>query len=280
MKTYLECIPCFISQALRAGREACKDERLIKELLDSVCCKIKDFSLESSSPEMAYFIYQEIKRITGVADPFASQKKESIREALAMSPKLHEILESSDDKLLTAIRIAIAGNVIDLGVNADFDIARDLRIILKQEFALNDYVRFKEALSRTNKVLYLGDNAGESVFDKILIEQLGKPTIYAVRDDAIINDVTMQDAIDSGIESIAEIISSGCPAPSTIINMCSEEFLELFNSVDLIISKGQGNYEGLSETKRPVFFMLKAKCNVIARDLGVQLGDIVLKAAV
>ena len=108
---------------------------------------------------------------------------------------------------------------------------------------------------------------------------MAKPVSYAVRGRAIINDVTKGDAIDSGLDEVAEIISSGSPAPATILDLCNEDFLKRFKQADMIISKGQGNYEGLSDTDRPVFFLLKAKCPVIASDIGVHEDDIVLLAA-
>jgi len=154
----------------------------------------------------------------------------------------------------------------------------DVKRILKQDFAIFDYNKFKEQLKKANNILYIADNAGESVFDKILIEELNKTITYAVREIPVINDVIIQDAIDSGIDEVAKIVSSGVKAPGTIMNQCNNEFLELFNNADMIISKGQGNYEGLSNIKRSVFFLLKAKCHVIAKDIGVNEDDIILKA--
>jgi uncharacterized protein with ATP-grasp and redox domains len=109
---------------------------------------------------------------------------------------------------------------------------------------------------------------------------MGKPVTYAVRGRAVINDVTMEDALDSGLDEAASLVSSGSPAPAAVLRLCNTGFLELFNRADMIISKGQGNYEALSVTRRPVFFLLKAKCPVIARDLGVDENDIVLKYSV
>jgi len=277
MKTHLDCIPCFISQALRAGKEISNDEIFLKSILDRICGMVKDFSLDKSTPEIADLIYSEIKIITKNMDPFSKKKKQNIEEALRFEPELKQIVENSDDKLLTAIRIAIAGNVIDLGANVNFDLRRDVNQILKQDFAIFHYEEFKEYLNQTEKILYIGDNAGESVFDKILIEQLGRPVIYAVRDEAVINDVTFDDAIASGLEKFSKIISSGCSAPSTLLERCSDEFLNEYHTSKLIISKGQGNYEGLSDTKDKVFFLLKAKCPVIADYLNVNINDIVLK---
>ena len=277
MKTYLDCLPCFMGQALRAGRIATKDEKKIKALLDDVGCMIKNIPLENTPPETGDLIYQKVRKITGVDDPYIKIKESNISEALALYPKLKQVVKNSGDQLLTAIRIAIAGNVIDLGVGKEFNIIEDVDKVLNQEFAIFDFEEFVYQLKNAKSILYLGDNAGESVFDKILIEELKKPVTYVVRDIPVINDVTIEDAISSGLDDVAEIISSGSSAPGTILNLCNDAFSERFSNADMVISKGQGNYEGISNVDRPVFFLLKAKCAVIARDLEVKENDIVLK---
>ncbi len=277
MKTYLDCLPCFMDQALRAGRMATKDETKIKALLDDVGCMIKDIPLDNTPPGTGDLIYQKVREITGVEDPYKKVKESNINEALALYSNLKQVVKNSNNKLLTAIRIAIAGNVIDLGVGKEFNILEDVYKVLDQEFAIFDFEEFVYQLKNAKSILYLGDNAGESVFDKILIEELGKPVTYVVRDIPVINDVTVEDAINSGLDDVAEIISSGSSAPGTILSLCNDAFLNKFNNADMIISKGQGNYEGISNVDRPVFFLLKAKCEVIAGDLGVKENDIVLK---
>ncbi len=278
MKTYLECIPCFMQQAYRTARIATSDEKKIKEVLNVVGAMIKSIPMENTPPETGNIIYQKIREITEVHDPYKEIKKANINEALSLYPELKLLINKSKDRLLTAIRIAIAGNVIDLGVNKNFNIVDDLKTILKQDFAIFDYEAFKNQLNNAKSILYLGDNAGESVFDKILIEELGKPVTYAVRDIPVINDCVIEDAVASGLDKVAELISSGSTAPATILDLCNDQFLERFKNADLIISKGQGNYEGLSQVNRSVFFMLKAKCPIIANDLNVKENDIVLKS--
>jgi uncharacterized protein with ATP-grasp and redox domains len=187
-------------------------------------------------------------------------------------------VEKSTDRLLTAIRIAIAGNVIDFGPNRAFDLKDEVDEILEKDFAVCDYRGFIDCLDETREILYIGDNAGECVFDKILIEEMKRPTLYAVRNTPVINDATYDDAIQAGIDKVATIFSSGTDAPGTILKTCSSEFLNVYKNSKFIISKGQGNYEALSNEKRSIFFLLKAKCHVIADDIGVDEGDIILKA--
>ena len=277
MKTFLDCFPCIMNQALRAGRIATNDEHKIKQLLDEIGASFKDLPLENTPVESGAIIYSKIHEITGVEDPYKKIKQESIRDALSLYPRLKEIVKKADNKLLMAIRMAIAGNIIDFGVNKKFNLVEDVMKITRQEFAINDFIPFEKHLREADSILYIGDNAGESVFDKILIEELGKPVTYVVREIPVINDVTIEDALNSGLGDVAEIISSGTTAPGTILNLCNDSFIERFNQADMVISKGQGNYEGLSEVNRSVFFLLKAKCPIIARDLGVEEDDIILK---
>ncbi|HHJ10111.1 MAG TPA: DUF89 family protein [Bacteroidetes bacterium] len=277
MKNYLDCIPCFMSQALRAGKTAGLEDKQIKKLLDEVGMMISDIPMESSPPETGAVIYQKIREITGIDDPFLSIKQKNTREALDMYPELRQLVRRSDDPLLMAIRLAIAGNVIDFGVNKAFNLQKDIEQILSQDFAIFDYDSFRESLRKTEKVYYLGDNAGESVFDRILIEELHKPVVFVVREIPVINDVTRADAIMAGLDKVAEIVSSGSTAPGNVPALCDPSFMETLYQADMIISKGQGNYEGLSDEPIPVFFLLKVKCHVIARDLGVTENSIVLK---
>lgn len=277
MKTYLDCIPCMVEQALYAGRITTNDETKIKQLLDAVGDKIKDIPLENTPPETATFIYQKIKEILGIDDPYKKIKEQNIQQVIELYPYLKALVNKSDDPLLTAIRLAIAGNVIDYGANRHFHIENEIEEALDKDFAVLDYEKFVANLKKARSILYLGDNAGESVFDKLLIETMGKPVTYVVREEPIINDVTMTDAVNSGIGEVAEIISSGAHTPATILKFCNDRFITMFNEADLIISKGQGNFEGLSDVDRPVFFLLKAKCQLIARELDVEKNAIVMK---
>ena len=239
MKTYLDCFPCFLDQALRAGRIVIKDEKEIKRLLDEVGAMLSTIPLESTPPESGRLIYQKVSEITGIADPYKDIKRDSTKEALALYPYLKDQIKKADDNLLIAIRIAIAGNVIDFGANQDFHIEKDIDEILRKDFAIFDYDKFKEHLNNTDEILYIGDNAGECVFDRVLIEEIKKPVTYVVRDAPIINDAIVEDAIHAGIDKVATIISSGTDAPGTILETCNAEFREVYHNSELIISKGQ-----------------------------------------
>jgi len=277
MKTYLDCFPCFLEQALRAARIATDDEKNIKKVLDEVGMMLVNIPLESTPPESGRLVYRKINEITGNLDPYREIKRESTKKALSLYLSLKNEVEESNDRLLTAIRIAIAGNVIDFGANWDFNLEHDVEEILDKDFALCDYDSFKDMLAEAHEVLYIGDNAGECVFDRVLIEEMKKPVTYVVRDIPIINDATYEDAVEAGIDKVATIMSSGTDGPGTILGRCSSGFKKVYNNSKFIISKGQGNYEVLSNERRPIFFLLKAKCHVIADDIGINKGDIVLK---
>ena len=277
MKTYLECFPCFINQALRAAEIATTDKGKIRRVVDEAGKMLQDISFEKPPPETGRLIYQKVHEITGNPDPYREIKAQSTKRALSLYPRMKSLVDGSKDRLLTAIRIAIAGNIIDFGTNRTFDMEEEIENVLVREFAVCDYEPFLHALSSSEKILYLGDNAGECVFDRILIETLNRPVTYAVRGAPIINDATLKDARDAGIHRVAALISSGTDAPGTVLETCDEAFIRIYQNADLIISKGQGNFEALSGQKKPIFFLLKIKCGVIARHIGLEEGDIVLK---
>lgn len=277
MQTYLDCFPCFLQQALRAARQATDDPVTIKQVLDEVGRMLGSIPMQSPPPQTGAWIYQKVSRITGNPDPYRELKQTSIARALALYPELKQRVADSRDPLLTAIRVAIAGNVIDFGVNRVFDLEADVADVLEKDFAVCDDLEFRAALDRAEDVLYLGDNAGETVFDRVLIETIGKKVTYVVRGAPIINDATYEDAVQSGLDRVATIVSSGSTAPGTLLEQCSDDFRDRFQQAGFIISKGQGNYEGLSGRNEPVFFLLKAKCPVISRDIGVKQEAILLK---
>ena len=253
------------------------DEKRQRMMLDSTMALLRDVPLESTPPEIGNQVHRIVRQLTGNGDPYAAVKAESTREALRLYPRLRALAAEDGDRLERAVRIAIAGNVIDFGPGTDFDIEETLGSILYQPFAINDMAAFRRVLSGARSVLYLGDNAGETVFDRVLIGALGVPVTYAVKGGPIINDATVEDSLAAGLDEVAEVISTGSDAPGTILSGCSAEFRALYERADLIVAKGQANYETLSSGEEQLFFLLKVKCPVIARDVGVPVGSIVLK---
>ena len=281
MRTYFDCIPCLVRQTLDSLRLITEDEqiheRVMRQALDLLC----KMDLSQSPPAMAQRIHRLIRKLTGVKDPYLQIKNRFNKLALQMYPDLRKQVETSTDPFETAIRLAIAGNIIDFGVNSDLAesqvekaIAQSLTTSLDLE-ALNE---FRGALVQAKDILYIGDNAGEIVFDRLLIEQLPCENItFVVKADPVINDATVEDAEIVGLTDIVSVIDNGSDAPGTILENCSKQFCRRFNEADLVIAKGQGNYETLSDMDKNIFFILKAKCPVIARDLGCEVGEMILR---
>lgn len=280
MKTYLECVPCFFQQALWIAQKLKLDQPEREEIIRQVSKLFSDrISFSQPPPYIAKHVYGIIREISKTEDPFKEEKELSTQMALRFYGHLKEKIQKAGDPLLEAIRIAILGNIIDFGALRNFDLDEEVKRVEEKSFAVFDYEEFKERLSKVKWILYLGDNAGECVFDKLLIEVLGKKVYYAVRSRPIINDATYKEAKEAGIDEVAQIIDSGSELPGIYLEEVNPDFLSLFEKAQLIISKGQGNYETLSEVKRPIFFMLQIKCPVVAKSFKANVGDFVLSFA-
>jgi len=285
MKTYFECFPCFFRQALEIGRLLKLDTAQQKAFIDEVAALIPRFSLDSTPPQMARQIYRVITQKYGAMDPYREIKIKSNRLAMEIYPDMEAKMARASDRLLMAVEIAIAGNIIDYGVKNSLDIEREIEKLISQDFSaadrrVFDYDHFRQDVEAAQRILYIGDNAGEIVFDKILVADLlrrGKQVTFGVRGQPIINDAVMEDARFCGMTDMVPVISSGLDAPGTILELCSSEFQEIFKAADVIVSKGQGNFETLSDEKYDIYFLFKAKCPVVADKVGAHLGDIVLK---
>lgn len=214
-------------------------------------------------------------KMIGEGDPFASEKKENNEIALELYQKIKPQVMHSDDPFTMALRLAIAGNVMDYGAHSNFDIHATIKKALEVKLAIDYLEQLRTRIAEAKHILYLGDNAGEIVFDRLFIETIMHNHVtFAVRGKAILNDVTMEDALLVGIDKVADVISNGAGNPSTVLPNCSQEFLKVFYEADLIISKGQGNLEGLIDLHDPrIFFLLMAKCDVIGERLGVEKGS-------
>ncbi len=279
MKTYLDCYPCFLRQALEAARQSGADAKQQRVVLNRVLHALKGVGPSSTPPEIGDLIHRIVREESGDADPYQEAKEAATRHALALYLRLKTLVAEADDPLERAVRLAVAGNIIDLAPAGEYDLWGTVERVLDQPFAIEDSSGFKEALASAEAVLYLGDNAGETVFDRVLIETLDLPVTYAVKGGPILNDATMEDAIAAGLDEVAEVVSTGSDSPGTILHRCSDDFRRRYDEAQVIIAKGQANYETLSSEGERIFFLLQAKCSVIAQDVGVPTGSIVLKQA-
>ena len=280
METYFDCIPCFIRQTLDAVRMVTDDKRGQEKVLRDVLSVASNMDLSQSPPVIGQYIHRKIREFSGVADPYRKIKDRFNHLAKELYPQLKALVEDSSEPLETAVRLAIAGNIIDCGVNGNL---KDIAIAQGIDHALTEPLEgplagFSAAIHQADEILYLADNAGEIFFDRLLIEQmpLEKVTVV-VKGLAVLNDATARDAEAAGLTSLVEVIDNGSDAPGTILEDCSEAFRERFERADMIVAKGQGNYETLSGVEKDIFFVLKAKCPVIANHLGCAAGSLVLR---
>ncbi|OQY08177.1 MAG: hypothetical protein B6I22_01550 [Desulfobacteraceae bacterium 4572_123] len=280
MKTYYECIPCLLRQTVDAVRFASDDPKIHEAVLREVLKLAADMDLRQTPPMMARNIHRTIRRYSGNDDPYLQVKQDFNRMALNLYPDLKKRVTQSPDPVSTAVRLAIAGNMIDFGARRDMDqdfVLAGIQNALTCDL-VGDIQAFKNAVNRADRILYLGDNTGEIVFDRLLIETLpSDKIIFAVRGYPVLNDATIEDTKEVGLFNIVKVIDNGSDAPGTILEDCSPEFAEHFNAADFVIAKGQGNYETLSDADKRIFFLLQAKCPVIAADIGCEVGRLIVK---
>jgi damage-control phosphatase, subfamily I len=276
MKTYYECIPCFLKQTVRALNAV--DPLYHEGILREVLHMLGDIDFSLSPPEMVGKVFEIIEFYSGKKDYYAEAKKKSNKYIMDMYDELSGIISNSNDPFDTAMRLAIAGNIIDFGAKHDFSdklIHAEIEKVLASS-EINTKL-LKDEVKKAENILYIGDNAGEIVFDKLFLKQLPIEKItYAVRGEAVLNDVLMEDAETVGLTNMLPVISNGSAYPGTVLKCCSPEFRKIFNNADLIISKGQGNYETMSGLDHNIIFLLMIKCPVIGRDLGQKTGSFIV----
>lgn len=284
MRTNLECIPCFLKQSLEAARMTTDDEEIQTEVLREVMKHLQNVSFTKTPPELSREVHHIIRKITKSNDPYRNVKNQSNEKARKLYPKLKKLVNEADNPLLKAIQLSIVGNVIDFGTFKRFNVNKIINNGIKNKFVDEASSRFKEVLEKSKTVLYLADNTGETFFDKLLIEELlkkRKKIIYVVKANPIINDALIEDAKFAGIDKIASIIEGDLgqqkSTPGIILKYSPNKFLNIFNSADIVISKGQGNYESLSNSNREIFFLLMIKCPLVANDIGSSEGNLIFK---
>ncbi|MBU4193797.1 MAG: ARMT1-like domain-containing protein [Actinomycetia bacterium] len=269
MELFPECFACAMRQALAAARLVSDDESFHYQCLIEAAKILTRVERDMAPPQMGEHIYGMVRGLSGNPDPFREQKKEQNRVVEALLPWLRETVAAAEDPMLMAIRLAIAGNIVDPGAQESFDLERSVTEAVTGEASLEAYPEFVESLDRAKTVLYIADNCGEIVFDRVLVETMlsmrDVDITLAVRGAPIINDVTEEDALQVGMQDLCSIVSSGSKMPGTFLPRTSERFRGLFYSADLVISKGQGNWETLEDCDREVFFLFQVKCPVVAR---------------
>ena len=280
MRMYNDCLPCIARGGLDAARLATDDEYLQLKIVKQVLKELCTFDLNSPPPLMARFIQKTVKEFTNVSDPYYRIKKKYNDFALELFPEMEKKVKSSSFE--TAVRLSIAGNIIDFGTHNTVGRQKILDTIHESlRIDIKGHVKpFQEACKKAKKILWIADNAGEIVFDKLLLGKMDRDKIiYVVRGGATQNDATMEDARYTGITKIVEVIDTGAAIPGVILEYCSDDFRRQYEQADVIISKGQGNFETLYHCDSRIFFLFKAKCQVVADYAGCRLNDFVIQTA-
>jgi uncharacterized protein with ATP-grasp and redox domains len=274
MKAFLDCVACTLGQGLRTVRSVTGDPEVHRRVMRAMLAELAQSDLSLTPVELGDVAQRIVARETGVADPYREARQRANTEALRLYPRLKGIVRSSEEPLRTAAKIAIVGNIIDLGAYGDdYDVEGTLERLLQEPFARDDFAKFREAMNRARNVLYLADNAGEVVFDRVLLEEMpDRRLTVTVKSEPFINDAMLPDAEQVGLTEIARVIEVPIYPGRT------DEFAAAWEEADVIISKGHANFESYDEAEGPLFFLLLAKCDFVARSAGVQKGEMVLLA--
>jgi uncharacterized protein with ATP-grasp and redox domains len=282
MNTKFDCALCSINGVLNLFKKGLIEEKYQEEILKSVMkyYSTVDYSLPSTTINRG--VKNIICEISGLTDPFKPLKEKVNLKALEYYKKYEKKVKEDKNSWQKAMRLAIAGNIIDFGPTHNFDIEKKIEEVMQAEFPIDDSEKLFDRIKHAKSILYIGDNTGEIVFDKLFLEVIKHPNItFVVRNKPILNDSTMEDAKWAGIDKLAkQVITTGDDAPGVLLDSVSEEFLAHYNSADLIISKGQGNFEGLGHvTDKNMFFLFTVKCKLISAMLNIPIGKSIVKCA-
>jgi uncharacterized protein with ATP-grasp and redox domains len=278
MNLELDCIPCIVNSFIKLLKLEELPHRIQEETMRKFLRLIAEADYQKSPPILGREMHRMIREQLNNDDPYEDIKKKNNKMMLDMYTEFEEMIERSSNPFDTAMRLAIAGNVIDFGPQNQFDIMDSIERIAHSPLAIDDSKFLKEDLNKASSLLYIGDNCGEIILDKLFLETINFPnTYFAVRSGPVINDATIEDAVMVGIDKIAKVISTGDDAPGVTLDSCSDEFKEIFQKSDVIISKGQGNLEGLIDVDQNIYFLLVTKCDLVGNLVSTAKGDFVVK---
>lgn len=278
MNLELDCIPCIVNSFIRLIKLEKLPHRVQEETLRKLLRLVAEADYEKSPPVLGKEMHKMIRNQLNRTDPYEDLKKKNNKMMLDMYTEFEEMIERSSNPFNMAMRLAIAGNVIDFGPQEQLDIFETIHKVVHSTLAIDDSKFLEKDLKKANSLLYIGDNCGEIVLDKLFLETINFPnTYFAVRSGPVINDATIEDAKMVGIDKIAKVISTGDDAPGVVLDLCSDEFKKIFQKSDLIISKGQGNLEGLIDVNQNIYFLLVTKCDLVGNLISTAKGDFVVK---
>lgn len=275
MKIRPDCLSCLFDQSLRVTKLLKLDDATSKKVFDRTAQVLMEHTMSSTPPQIAKDIYQAISDVTGEKDPVALAKERATQEALKLDTScIHTIAD--------ALKMAVIGNVIDFGSQEQFDLDEMIQSHLHKPFAINHTMEFMEALQHAKEMVLIGDNVGEHIFDKLLIETIKKEydiTVhYFVRGTPIINDVTFKEG--QLLEDCAHVVDTGVGTPGYDLEEANTASKEIFDRADIVLSKGMGNFESLYDVAtRSIYFLFVVKCSVVAEETGQNIKDLIFKRA-
>jgi len=276
MHIYPDCYDC-ITRLVRAAMDiASVDDANQVHHLRQMMAIIGKHDPSTPPPVMARKVFDYLHDALGEDDLYSQIKVESHHLAMEMYPRLKALVNQEEDSFLQALKIAGTGNIVDVAHNEAYDLWDEVVKQVSQPLLGVSNKIFKQKLVEHGSLLYLADNVGETVFDRVLIEQLEMPVVYAVKGGPAMNDATYEDAVAAGIDQIAEVVKTGSTTPGTYLQDCSPEFQARFERAGLVLSKGQANYETLDDQGEKIFFLLRMKCPIVAREIGYPVGRLVL----
>ena len=281
MKLQAECVSCILGQAERVAQKIGANEALTQKIIKKAQEHSQTFSFSKTPPEVATPLYEALAVLADKKDLYDEAKTTATEQAKAMLPKLYELIEASSDTLHAAGKMSVAGNVIDLATQEAYDLTAEVHAVLDANFPVDHFNILFKKLHTAKSLAYFADNAGEHIFDAIFIKYIKDafPHVeinYITRGNAIINDVTLEEALDSGLDRHAKVLSSGVPTPGFVFDLANEESQNLFLDADIVIAKGMGNFETMTENfYRDVFHLFKVKCDVVSRFVGHELGSLI-----
>ncbi|MBN1542071.1 DUF89 family protein [candidate division KSB1 bacterium] len=278
MDIKLDCIPCIANSVLKLCREGRIPTEQQESLMRRVLALLAEARYDRAPASLGRDIHRMIRDHLGDPDPYREIKAAGNREMLDLLPRLRQLVAESDRPQETALRLAMAGNIIDFGVDHGISVLDTIDRVLETDLGHDDSAELLREITTSESLLYIGDNCGEIVLDRLFLETLGHPNVtFVVRSSPILNDATMVEARQVGIDRLARLITTGEDAPGAVWESASEEFRRSVAEADVVISKGQGNLEGLMNAPYPIYYVLVAKCDLIAESLGVKKGDFVIK---
>ncbi len=268
-----DCVACLLNQSLKVSKLLDLDDVTSKQILDNTAQVLIDHDMSYTPPQIAKAIYQNISDISGEDDPVALAKERATTEALTVDTSfIHSIHD--------ALKLSVIGNVIDFGAQQQFDLNETIQSHFHQNFGIDDYAAFEYELKKAKELVIIGDNVGEHIFDKVLIEHIKKvydiKVYYFVRGKPIINDVTVKEA--QVLNSCAQIIDTGVATPGYDLAEANTESKAIFNRADIVLAKGMGNFESLYQaTERSVYFLFIVKCSVVGQAIGREVKELIFK---